>query len=197
MDSALFRQAENWQKRAGRCLSENGESDPYSAYFSYFICLLIIAKDHANHSSRKCANSDCPLIRSLFRANYQKVLDALQTPELRSVTSDLANRLNKLDSAIGQSIVYVKPNTTIEDNVRLTIADLNDLSKFWKGQTSANDCIGGLPTRSVQVFTFLWQVRNNLFHGEKGYGSPERVAADEELLSNACKILEALTGVLL
>ena len=43
----------------------------------------------------------------------------------------------------------------------------------------------------------LWQIRNNLFHGEKGYGANFRVESDQMLLEDACKIISAIISVLL
>ena len=195
MDDVLRKQAEKWQNRASRYLQTEQTGDPYGAYFSYFICLLIIAKDHANHSSREIGPGDEKFIRELFKRDYRKILDVLKTNELREVARRLAGRL---DGKEGQSIVFVKRNESVSlVKHKNYVADLNELANFWKGLEAEDACRGGSSARSCQVFTFLWQIRNNLFHGEKGYGENYRVESDQLLLIDACKLLSAITSTIL
>ena len=197
MDHDLRKQVFAWQDRGSRYLNSTEEKDLYGAYFSYFICLLIIAKDYANHSSRNCRSDDYSLIKSLFKAKNVDVLQSLDRSELHQITRDLAHRLEWSDEALGQSIIYVKQGSQLENKFRCTVADLNELANFWKGIDGESDCTGGRSTRASQVFTLLWQIRNNLFHGEKGYGLNGRIESDLQLLADACKLLEAITMALL
>ena len=195
MDDVLRKQAEKWQDRASHYLLTEQTGDPYGAYFSYFICLLIIAKDHANHSSRETGPGDEKLIKELFKRDYRKILDVLRTNELREVARRLAGRLDGME---GQSIVFVKRNQSVpEGKHKNYVADLNELANFWKGLEAEDACKDGSRARSCQVFTFLWQIRNNLFHGEKGYGENHRVESDQLLLIDACKLLAAITSTIL
>lgn len=198
MDEFLVRQAEKWMDRASGYLTSDGSRDPYGAYFSYFISLLIIAKDHSNHTSRNIGPGDEKLIKELFKHDHRKILDVLDSVELRKVTKVLARRLDGKNDTEGQSIIFVKRNQSVSlDRHRNYVADLNELSNFWNGQEKEGDCRGGSRARACQIFTFLWQIRNNLFHGEKGYGENRRVESDAQLLVEACKILAAITSKML
>lgn len=198
MDDILRKQAEKWQDRASGYLLKEETGDPYGAYFSYFICLLIIAKDHSNHSERKIGPGDEKPIRDLFRRDHRKILGVLDSVELRKVTRSLAQRLDGMNDTEGQSIIFVRKSQSVTHDRHINIvADLKELANFWKGLEAEDACQGGSSARSCQVFTFLWQIRNNLFHGEKGYGENHRVQSDQLLLVDACKILAAVTSTIL
>lgn len=195
MDFVLRTQAEKWQERASSYLGSEKAADPYGAYFSYFICLLIIAKDHSNHLPKEIGPGDEKLIRELFKHNHHKVLDALGTVEICKVTRRLSERLDNKDGMDGQSIIFVKRNLTISiEKHKNLVADMNDLANYWKNIEAVDACQGGRRARSCQVFSFLWQIRNNLFHGEKGYGENKRIESDQLLLVDACKLLAAITS---
>lgn len=198
MDDFLGAQAQQWLMRASTYLADDDSRDPYGAYFSYFICLLIIAKDHQNSSSRHIGPGDENLIKDLFKGNYRAVLDALKTGELPSVTKALSGRLGDEGLESGQSIIFVKSTQSIQDKkYKCIVADLNELARYWDGSEDEDDCRQGSSARACQVFTFLWQIRNNLFHGEKGYGANRRVESDQHLLEDACKITSAIISALL
>ena len=198
MDDVLRRQAEKWQERASGYLHADETTDPYGAYFSYFICLLIIAKDHSNHSPREVGPGDEKLIKELFKRDHRKILDVLATNEISKVTRQLSKRLDGKDGSESQSIIFVKKSQSVSFDRHINyVADLNELANFWKGLEAEGACRGGSSKRSCQVFTFLWQIRNNLFHGEKGYGENHRVESDQLLLIDACKLLQAITSTIL
>ena len=197
MDDHLRKQAEKWQERASIYLLGD-KADPYGAYFSYFICLLIIAKDHSNNSPREIGPGDERLIKEIFRRDHRKILDVLQTSDNRTVTKRLAQRLDGKDGLEGQSIIFVRRSQSLTyEKHKSYVADLNELASFWKDLEAEDACRGGSKARSCQIFTFLWQIRNNLFHGEKGYGENQRVESDHRLLVDACKILAAITSAIL
>lgn len=198
MDDVLRSQAEKWQERASGYLLSEEAFDPYGAYFSYFICLLIIAKDHSNHSSGANGPGDEKLIRALFRRDYRKILDVLKTNETKKVTSRLAHRLDGKDGVEGQSIIFVKRSESVALKKHSEVtADLKELANYWKDLELENACKGGSRARACQVFALLWQIRNNLFHGEKGYGENQRVESDQGLLVDSCKLLSAITTSIL
>jgi hypothetical protein len=198
MDDVLRKQAEKWQARATGYLQTGETSDPYGSYFSYFICLLIIAKDHCNHSSKSIGRGDEEQIKRLFNRDHRKILNVLRTNEISEVTRHLATRLDGINGIDGQSIIFVKESFSVsQTKYKSTVADLNELANFWKGLEAEDDPQGGSAARSRQVFTFLWQIRNNLFHGEKGYGENHRVESDQLLLNDACKLLAAITSTIL
>ena len=198
MDDVLRNQAEKWQERASSYLLAEEIADPYGAYFSYFICLLIIAKDHSNHLSREIGSGDEKLIRELFKRDHRKILDVLDTGEIKKVARRLAQRLDGKDGLEGQSIIFVKRSQSVPLHKHKNyVADLNELANFWNGLEAEDSCRGGSGARSCQVFTFLWQIRNNLFHGEKGYGEHHRVESDQLLLLDACKLLAAITTTIM
>lgn len=189
MDPVLQENAQKWIDRGRKYHSSK---DPYGAYFAYFIALLIIARDHENSSGRS-SRSDSDQIRKLFESRSPDVLNALRNPSLTQVTSELANRLVGTSHGIDQSIVYIRPGSIDEsDSQRVRIESMNNLATWWRNGMPSSEERG----MSRNLFYFLWQVRNNLFHGEKGYGQKNRVSQDSKLLDRSCQILEVICGAL-
>lgn len=185
MDPVLYENAQKWIDRGRRY---HANQDPYGAYFAYFIALLIIARDHENSSGRT-SRTDSEQIRRLIVSRSSDVLNALRVPALSEVTLELANRLVGTKQGLDQSIVFIRPGSIEEaDSQRVRIDSMNDLATWWRHGMPSSDERG----MAANLFYFLWQVRNNLFHGEKGYGMRERVSQDSKLLDRSCRILDAI-----
>lgn len=199
MDPTLQENATKWLRRAERHHAENASHrDPYTAYFSYFIALLIIAKDHDNNLRFK-SESEEKMLRKVFKDFPERILRAVGQPQLVSVTEELANRLGNLHPGSDQSIIYIAPINEAEssDDLRArrtkksredAIADMKMLAEYWSHESTTND----YRKISSCIFTFLWQVRNNLFHGQKGYGEKNRVIEDTKLLDRSCRLISAV-----
>lgn len=185
MDPVLHENAHKWIDR-GRRYHQN--QDPYGAYFAYFIALLIIARDHENSSGRT-SRTDSEQIKRLFTTRSPDVLNALRNPSLDDVTTDLANRLAGTKQGLDQAILFIRPGSSEnEDSRRARIESLNELARWWRtGMPSADE--RGM---AANLFSFLWQVRNNLFHGEKGYGHRDRLSKDAKLLDRSCRLLDVV-----
>lgn len=189
MDPVLYENTQKWIDRGRRY---HANQDPYGAYFAYFIALLIIARDHENNSGR-ASRTDSEQIKRLIVARSREVLNALRNPALSEVTLELANRLAGTKQGLDQSIVFIRPGSTEEaDSHRVRIGSMNDLAAWWRSGMPSS----GERGMAANLFYFLWQVRNNLFHGEKGYGMRERVAQDSKLLDRSCRILDAICQTL-
>ena len=185
MDPVLQENAQKWIDRGRKYHSSQ---DPYGAYFAFFIALLIIARDHENSSGRS-SRSDSDQIRRLFESRSSEVLNTLRNPSLTHVTTELANRLVGTSQGLDQSIVYIRPGSLDEsDSHRTRIESMNNLAIWWRHGMPSSEERG----MARNLFYFLWQVRNNLFHGEKGYGQKNRVSQDSKLLDRSCQILEAI-----
>jgi hypothetical protein len=185
MDPVLQENAQKWIDRGRKYHSSQ---DPYGAYFAYFIALLIIARDHENSSGRS-SRSDSDQIRKLFEARSPEILNALRNPSLAQVTTELANRLIGTSQGLEQSIVYIRPGSLDEsDSQRVRVESMNDLAAWWRHGMPSSEERG----MARNLFYFLWQVRNNLFHGEKGYGHRDRLSQDAKLLDRSCRLLDAV-----
>lgn len=205
MDHHLHENAKKWLKRAKRYhAADAANRDPYTAYFSYFIALLILAKEHDNNlPPSKKADSEEKMFRNLFRDFFEEILSALDTPSLRPVTHELAGRLSQIHPGSDQAIIFISPfeqaslgeerRNKIKESRDRAIKDMKALASYWAGreyEAKPEDL-------SKFVFTFFWQVRNNLFHGEKGYGTAGRISEDSKLLDKACRLLDAVVEHLL
>jgi hypothetical protein len=72
-------------------------------------------------------------------------------------------------------------------------AALRELESIWH-----SGCPKGLEEEHAKsLLVFFWQIRNQLFHGEKAYGTRETQASDTKVLSHASTLLEELIKGLL
>lgn len=146
MDHHLHENAKKWLKRAKRYhAADAANRDPYTAYFSYFIALLILAKEHDNNlPPSKKADSEEKMFRNLFRDFFEEILSALDTPSLRPVTHELAGRLSQIHPGSDQAIIFISPfeqaslgeerRNKIKESRDRAIKDMKALASYWAGK---------------------------------------------------------------
>ena len=192
MDPLLQANAVKWLKRG---ISYHEEKDPYGCYFALILSLTIMARDFRNSSARSGKPFDDRFeIRKYLLSRKVEVARIFRSATTAESMIWFVSRLTS-ESLEQHHLLRIPDNqpSSVRGNPEDKKGALRELEAIWR-----QGCPRGLEDRHAEcLVVFFWQIRNQLFHGEKAYGSQETQASDTKVLSHASTLLEELIKGLL
>lgn len=192
MDSFLQANAVKWLERG---ISYHDEKDPHGCYFALILSLTIIARDFHNSSLQTGKEfDDRREIRSFLLSRKNEVARIFRSTSTAESIQWFIDRLSQ-DSDEQHHLLRIpeRQPSSVRGNPVDKKGALRNLEEIWR-----NGCPQGKEREHAEgLVVFFWQIRNQLFHGEKSYGTRETQASDTKVLSHASTLLEQLIKGLL